>query len=145
MTVVRTLAEFRSTLPNDQIEPPEGGISQFGGRTVCTALLELLLEHGFLIDIIRYAGDHGWEAEANAKDGEIWIQISPMGDDEFILLTKYSAYKPWFKPIVGRNAAEVLTLLDQEMKADGRFSEIRWYAQDKNGNQSDASSPTPVG
>jgi hypothetical protein len=134
--IVRTAAEFRSTLPNDSIEGGSGFI-QLGGRTVSTVLLELLEKHGFLIDESRNAGDHGWEAEAKAKDGEIWIQISVMGEDEFLLLTKYSAYKPWFKPIVGRSEADVLTLLDQEMKTDGRFSDIRWFARGKRGEFTD--------
>ena len=141
MNSVRTLAEFRSTLPDDQIEGD--GIIQFGGRTVCTALLELLLKHGFLIDIIRYAGDHGWEGEANAKDGWFWLQICPMGDGEFLLQVKYDAAKPYFKPILGRSSADVLTLLDQEMKADARFSDIRWIAQDKRGNIIGTPTPSP--
>jgi hypothetical protein len=129
---VRTLAEFRSTLSNDQIEGD--GIIQFGGRTVCTALLELLGKHGFLIDVVRYAGDHGWEGEAEAKDGRLWLQISPSGEDEFCLDAKYEAFKPYFKPIIGRSVADVMALLDREMKADPRFDDMRWIAQDKRGN-----------
>jgi hypothetical protein len=141
--VVRTLAEFHSALPNDTIED-EHAVIQQGGRTVCNALLTLLEKHGFLIDETRDAFDHGWEGRAIANDGSIWIQISVVGEDEFILLAKYSQKRPWFRSPIGRSAAQVLSLLDREMKADDRFSDIRWFALDKNGNQSDTPSPTPV-
>ena len=138
--IVRYFAEFRSSLPDEQIEGEEG----YPGLNVAAAVSEILRCIGYDADPPRSAGDHGWEFEVRVKgypEGcRVWCTLSFIG--HYILDFRNTS---WWDKIRKRHPpsyVEALRALGREMAADSRFSEVHWtLSPDDPGESSRALEP----
>jgi hypothetical protein len=125
---VRPCAEFSSTLPDDTVED-EQDIVQFGGQNVAVAIGEMLARAGYAVDPPAYAGDHGWDFEVRAGRHRFWCQITLI--DECLLIFDRTS---WTEKVLRRYPAsylDALRQLDRALRADTRFSKVRWHTHDE--------------
>ena len=118
-------AEFRSDLPDDQIEDDED-IIQFGGKSVITAIGEMLTRCGCEVSEPIYADEHGWELDVKAGRRNLWCQVTLI--ENYLL---HFDQNSWFANTFGRYRPEyidVLTRLAAELQSDPRFHDVQWYS-----------------
>jgi len=124
--IVRHVARFNSTLPEDLIEE-DGRFVQPPGKSVAVAIADIFRK----LDCEIYFGpepvlDVGWElgVEKAGRSFSAWLNLV---DDYWFWLENPS----WTDKLLRRRPAVYLDLLrrfSQELAADPRFSDVRWFA-----------------
>ncbi len=134
------VAAFKSGFPDDSVEE-DGDIVIFPGRGIAEALAGLLRDAGLSVDAPEHQHEHGWDFTAHVDGVRIWVQISDIGDVVFLSSEPPYAF---FKNSRKKRAAhgKLLTLLDQGMRKDKRFSRLRWLRRDE--GETDKGRPAPV-
>jgi len=124
--LIRPCAEFTADFPDDMVEE-DGEVIQFGGRAVADAISQMLRSRSYAVTPPEHQGEHGWDFEVKVEKRRIWIQISDLGDC-FVLSSKcYAGLIPRRQDEI--IYASVLTVLNEGLAADGRFSNVRWLLQ----------------
>ena len=146
--IVRTLVTFQTDLPDDRIETDDGmDFIRWPGLNVAHALVDLFRAIGWTPGDPIDLQERGWELDATLGVREITVRISLI--EEVILdimdrtpdLTWYFRRKPPGPIFTG-----MLTELDKALKADGRFSDIRWFTlKGYDSQEAGASVPIDVG
>jgi len=129
VVIVREIARFNSTLPEDIIETEDGSdFVQPPGKSVADALADIFRKLDFEI---YYGpgprGDFMWELGIR-KEGRSFGAVLNLGEDYFLTFKNLS----WTDGLLGRRPAVYLDLLrglSRELAADPRFSDVRWFAR----------------
>jgi len=127
--IVREIACFKSTLPEDIIETEDGsGFVQPPGKSVADALADIVRRLDYEIYYgPEPAGDFVWQLGIR-KAGRSFGAGLNLVDDYFLTFKIFS----WTDRFLGRRPAVYLNLLlrlSRELAADPRFSEVRWFAR----------------
>jgi hypothetical protein len=129
--IVRHIARFRSTLPEDIVESEDGArFLQPPGKSVADAIADIFRK----LDCKVYYGpgpvlDVTWELGVH-KAGRSFGAWLNLVEDYFFWFENRS----WTDKLLRRRPAVYLDLLrglSQELAADPRFSEVRWFASDE--------------
>ena len=97
------------------------------GCAIAGVIREMLEHEGFKCDLPDYGGDHGWEFLCRSRGRDLWISVIVGSDPGYYLTVENMPWTPFFfwkdRP---PPFDQVLIRLDEAMKSDGRFHEIRW-------------------
>jgi hypothetical protein len=96
------------------------------GQVVAGVLAEILEGLGCKVDTIYSEGDKGWEFNFDYERVRMWARVGKI-EDFLISLTVYG----WLD-LTGRRKRiflQLLRRLDETLKHDPRFENIRWYTQ----------------
>lgn len=127
--IVRDIARFNSTLPEDIIETEDGsGFVQPPGKSVADALADIFRKLDFEV---YYGpgprGDFMWELGIS-KGGRSFGAVLNLVEDYFLTMDNPS----WTDRLFGRRPPAYLDLLrglSRELAEDSRFSEVRWFGR----------------
>ena len=123
---VRPQAVLETTIPDDSVEA-DGQFVFFPGRTIIELLAEQLIARGYKIHAPEHLHEMGWALVVESKRNYIEVLISVI--DEVYLSAHYV---PNFGDrLLGRKDEvyrPLLRDLDAILRADDRFSNIRWMA-----------------
>lgn len=138
---IRPWAKFASDLPDDHIEDGSR-IIQFGGKSVASAIGNVLRDLSFTADEPAYADENGWEVYvlAGKQRRRLWCQVTFVADHYLLFFGQNS----WIADLFGTNHPvyiDALSRLAASLADDPRFQEVRWYGDI---HTSGPSSPTPV-
>ena len=138
-SALRTFAEFDTDIPDDTVED-EHDIVVFGGMAVAEAIMDLLRAPNREVSSLDDLGFKGWGFMVRIPRRHIGFRVQYI---EQVLLTSFDM-PSLFR---GRNPAEhaaLLTELDELLRRDGRFHNIRWCNENEilGGG---AGRPTPLG
>ena len=122
MIEVRARADFRADFPDDGVEDETGWV-EFPGRSVATAIAEMLRRIGCAVAGPIQADEHGWELVIEFKQESLWCQVTAI-DDYTLLFTDgvfmgNSSSRPGY--------LEAIAKLNLEMQRDPRFHDVLWY------------------
>lgn len=124
--IVRHWARFETDLPDEAIEPEGvGDFIQFGGRPVAAALAEMLRARGCKVEPPEHGGEHGWYLDIRAPNGHrMWGQVTDM-EYYLLMLEDRATGGPSRHPAY----LGVLEGLHDDISADPRFRNLRWFTQ----------------
>jgi hypothetical protein len=125
---VRPWAEFTSDLPDDHLEDGDQ-VLQFGGKSVAMAIGEMLARCGCKVGEPIDAGENGWELHVEASGRRLWGQVTLV--EGYIFVFQQNS---WFSKLFrSYHPAYVETLrrLGEELSADPRFHDVRWFDDGK--------------
>lgn len=114
-----------TTLPDEGVCDEHDWI-EYPGRIVAGALWEILQGLGCKMDPIYSEGLKGWEFAFSRRGIRFWARVGAIED--FLVVITLSG---WLD-LTGRRRRAFLDLLrefNEVLKADPRFSKIRWYTQ----------------
>jgi hypothetical protein len=142
--IVRSVACFRSTLPEDFIETEDGeGFVQPPGKSVADALAVIFKDLGFQI----YFGPEplsdfvwGFGVERAGRSFPIGLNLV---DDYVLTFPKPS----WIDSLLGRKPVAYLALLlgtSRALASDERFSNIRWFTDRESKDLPGAATPWEI-
>lgn len=126
--IIRKWMEFA----NDDRDWPEDGVVQdgdwavFPGRSVSSALAEILTDLGCNVDPPEHQFEHGWDFHFRLNRVPFWCQVCRI-EDYLVIIELRSFFD--FRGGKKRLYAELLTRLNEALKRDGRFRNIRWFTQ----------------
>jgi hypothetical protein len=133
MIVVRPHAEFEGDFPDDQIEDGYE-IIQCGCKNVIEAIAAIMVSFGCSVGEVQEDGDHGWVCPFTYGILSDELRV-PCGI--FALFFgrshKASARDPLF--------CRLLPELNDHLRADGRFHNLRWYNGYSRRTKGEAESP----
>jgi hypothetical protein len=142
---LRSLAIFRTTIPDDTIED-EVDIVQYGGRSVAEAIGSLLERQGFEAEPPAYLGVKGWDFMVRGWGQTYWLQVSWI-DEIYLLVEHRRSWLGVFQSALARSDRQLgdfLRLLDAELRRDPRFSDLLWHPR-KGGRANDQGGyPSPT-
>lgn len=124
---IRPWATFTSNLPDDHIE--EGPrITQFGGKSVASAIGDILRDLGYKVSEPAYADENGWEVYvlAGERRRRLWCQVTFMADHYLLFFGQNS----WIADLFGTRHpvyVDALSRLAAALADDPRFQKVRWY------------------
>jgi hypothetical protein len=127
MVKVFPKAECDADFPDDMVEE-DGDIVFYPGRNAAEAICELLRRVGLNPSEPEHRFEHGWDFDLTYKKRRIWIQVQTFEDQRFHIDTEDTGAMSRFLPSAKRAHGEFLTVLNQELRTDGRFSNIAWFA-----------------
>jgi hypothetical protein len=143
--IVRTLVTFHTELPDDWIMTDDGtNVIRWPGLNVAQALADLLRMIGWKPSDPIDLEERGWALDANLGLKDITLRISLIEEVIVEIIDRTPEYT-WFfrrKP-PGPVLTGMLTEFDKALKADSRFSDIRWYTPKAYDNQ-EAGAPVPI-
>lgn len=113
---VRPRAEFRTNIPNDQVEF-RGKIVQPAGRAVGDALAQIGRRLGYWVCPPDFEKG-GWNLEVEDLLG----RIDYIGDDRYAFVLKRS-----WRRVDDKTYLDILSRFAEGLAADPRFHDIRWH------------------
>jgi hypothetical protein len=123
---LRTLAEFKTDLPDDTIWSDDGDIERFGGLRIAEVIRQFLIDQGFTVDQPEYADEHGWMLYVGQNGRRVSLQIGYVED--VILVSSEGLTLKGHLGFAGRSFhQDLLIALNSQMVSDGRFHRILWY------------------
>ena len=141
--IVREVARFKSTLPEDIIETEDGSdFVQPPGKSVADALADIV--RGFDYEIYygpEPAGEFVWKLGIS-KAGRRFGAGLNLVEDYFLTFKNPS----WTDALLDRHPAVYLNLLlrlSREFAANPRFSDVRWFARGEDAYNAPGA-PAPV-
>jgi uncharacterized RDD family membrane protein YckC len=137
--MLRTKAEFSSSLPDDSVED-ERGFVVLPGKNVAEALSELLAGIGCEVEPVGGAGDHGWDLHFRRGEGRFYCELSIIDGG----VAQFENMGVRASSARSQAAfAELLTELSSALHADGRFHQIGWFTRaEVTSQQAGAGSPS---
>jgi hypothetical protein len=126
--IVRPWVEFKSSLPDDQIEQGDT-VVQYGGKAVAFIVADMLRRLGCEVQDPQHAYEHGWDWNVERAGRRYFCQVTDMG--EFLLLIRNTR---WLERVLKRTPQDYIDLLrglQKELEMEPRFSEFTWYTQDE--------------
>jgi hypothetical protein len=123
---VRRDAEFLYDFPEDQIED-DHDIVQFGGKGVTEAIARMIRGLGYQVSDPQDEDFKGWALNVSDRRSEFWLRFSDLRPTG-ILVTSDLTFPLWLWPWPRRAYVDFLSQLDAELRRDGRFREIKWFA-----------------
>lgn len=141
--IVRDVARFSSTLPEDIIETEDGeGFVRPPGKSVADAITVIFRSLGFEV----YFGpepesDFVWGIGVSRTGRNFRVGLN-LVDDYFLTFTNPS----WTDKLFGRQPAAYLDLLRgfaRELDGDPRFSNLRWFGRYERAHEA-SGAPAPV-
>lgn len=125
--MIRTIAEFKTSIPDDT-EEDDDDIILFGGRAVALVIGEMLTEQGFAVEPLDYAEHKGWEFSARVvrdkAKTKLWFLIT-LGDD--VILQSEDTTLSIFGKVDHTVFPKTLVRLNEQMAEDPQFSDVVWY------------------
>ena len=121
------LGEFLIDLPDDAVEEDDDVVIH-PGRGLAEVIAEMLRRLNYRVEPLHYAHENGWELSAYAGKRRVWLRITQIFPGEGTLLTE--ELPTLFQRLFRREEsihAKFLSELHQEMSADPRFQQIRWW------------------
>ncbi len=137
--IVRFMAEFETTIPDDTIED-DNDIVQFGGKAVATVVGEILQRLGCAVEAPAYAGDHGWDFAAYADGQRFSCQVT-LAAPNYLIFSNVSRSGGFFKKPIPVVYIRTLKALARELASDPRFSELKWYSPENYTRETGAAAP----
>jgi hypothetical protein len=126
MITVRSYAEFRADFPDDHIwNDDESDAVQTGGRAVAEAIAEMLAGFGCVIEELEDNVGHCWECSFSYQRLALVFRVV---DVDGCILTFEEPHR------ATRNLAgyyDVLLMLNEQLRRDGRFHNLAWYGYDE--------------
>ena len=141
--IIRDVARFLSSLPEDIIETEDGeDFVQPPGKSVADALADIFRKLGFEVYYgPEPKGDFMWELGVR-KERHNFGAVLNLVEDYFLSLDNLS----WTDGLFGRPKAylNLLGVLSRELAVDPRFSEITWFTR-RDAGSGVRGAATPVG
>ena len=125
---LRQLVTFDSTLPYDGIED-ETGFIQWPGKTVAEELAEILRRLGYTRIAFDTLDEAGYEVSFTAGKLNLAARVTEI-DTYTVSFYQYSFFDNLRKK-PRQEYVDVLRRINDELNRDVRFSQIRWFADDK--------------
>ena len=130
MVTGRRYATFRADFPDDHIwNDDETDVIQTSGKAVAEALAEILSGFGCLIHELEDNVGHCWECYFSYEGLGLWFHVVGSDDCIFVLDEPPRARLDYAVHL------HVLLKLNEEMRRDGRFHDLRWYEDERLGRQ----------
>lgn len=126
---IRGFAEIVADFPDDTVEEDDE-IVLFGGRNMAEAIGEMLTKLNYEVSPPVHRFEYGWDFEVTSEGKRVWMQVSYLGDRDYVLSTDFI---PKFGLFVSKKQiyAEMLNRLNQALAADPRFESVGWiYRRD---------------
>jgi hypothetical protein len=123
MVKVRRCAEFRADFPDDHIwnEDEPDDVVQTGGKAVAEALADILRSFGCTIEELEDNPGHCWDCCFTYEGLVLWFHVVGSERCIFVLDEPLRAQRGYDRHL------EVLLKLNEHMRRDGRFHDLRWY------------------
>ena len=121
---IRGFAEIIAEFPDDTVEEDDE-IVLFGGQNVALAIGETLTSLGYTVTPPVHRFEYGWDFNVTAEGKRVWMQVSYLGDRDYVLSTEFI---PKFSLFVSKKQiyAEMLERLNKALAADPRFESVGW-------------------
>lgn len=120
-------ATFRTSIPDDTIED-DHDIVQAGGKAVAEALGELLAKAGYAAALPVDEGLNGWTINVRRSGARYTIQIAIPDEVELLIMPRF--WPPGWLGARDRAADQLLLAIDDALRGDPRFGDIRWEKSD---------------
>ncbi len=125
MITVRPYAEFRADFPEDHVwNADQSDVVQTGGKAVAEAIAEILASVGCVIEDLEDNVGHCWECSFSYQRLALMFRVV---DAEGCILTLEEPHR------ATRDLAryyQVLLMLNEQLRRDGRFHDLAWYSYD---------------
>ena len=125
---LRQLVTFDSTLPYDGIED-ETGFIQWPGKTVAEELAEILRRLGYTRIAFDTLDEAGYEVSFTAGKLNLAARVTEI-DTYTVSFYQYSFFDNLRKK-PRQEYVDILRRINDELNSDVRFSQVRWFADDK--------------
>jgi hypothetical protein len=125
---LRTYVVFGANFPDDGTWKPSGDIDRPRGFNVASALIEMLKGQGFEVSKLYPRDYYGWEFTVSDV-----VCFVLQGGEPFLLLSANEGglvqklFNPKALALTHRN---VLEKLNELLKQDSRFHDIRWFTKE---------------
>lgn len=136
---IRDTAEIIADFPDDQVYEGDE-VVLFGGRNVAEAIGAILTELDYSVSPPIHRHENGWDFEVMSEGKRVWMQVSYLGEQDYVLATDFIPKLSLFaskKPIY----AEMLERLNKALASDHRFKSVAWVYR---GNATGAPTPGPL-
>ncbi len=125
MIQVRRYAEFHADFPDDWVwNADETYVVQTGGKAVAKAIADILAGFGCVIGELEDNVEHCWECSFSYEGLPLLFRVVDLQPCIFILEEPHRARRDYALHL------HVLMKLDNELRRDGRFHDLAWYAHD---------------
>jgi len=125
---LRTHVLFEADFPDDGTFKPSGDMDRPRGFGVASALIEMLKGQGFEVSKLYPRDYYGWEFTVSHV---VWFVLQ--GGEPFILSGENngSLVQKVFNPkALALTHRDVLEKLNELLKQDSRFHDIRWFTKE---------------
>lgn len=130
MIAVRRYAEFQADFPDDHIwNDDETDVVQTAGKAVAEALADILQGFGCTVHELEDNVGHCWDCYFSYEGLGLWFHLFGSEDCVFFLQEPPRARPDYTLHL------NVLLQLNEQMRADGRFHDLRWYEDDRPGRK----------
>jgi hypothetical protein len=123
---LRDTAQFEADFPDDRVEDEYGLIAP-AGRNIAIEVIKILKSLDCWVSEPVDAREHGWELFIIKADRRFWGLVTMVGPVYLRLLDR-----GWRWPLLGARHnpvyLELISGLDEGLKGDPRFKDVRWYA-----------------
>jgi hypothetical protein len=125
MRAVRRYAEFRADFSDDQIwNDDQTEVIQTGGKAVADAIAEILATFDCTIGKLEDNVGHCWECSFSYEGLDLLFRVVGLEPTIFIL-EEPSRSRPDYALHL-----HILLRLDEQLRRDGRFHDLSWFAHD---------------
>lgn len=130
MIQVRRYAEFRADFPDDHIWNADGtDVVQTGGKAVAQAIADILAGFGCVIEGLDDHLGHCWECSFSYEGLGLRFQVVDLQPCIFVLEEPHRARLDYALHL------HVLLKLNEQLRRDGRFHDLRWYEDERPGRE----------
>jgi hypothetical protein len=144
--IVRSDLMFRSELVDKGVTAQDGSeVLEWPGRLHALAVAEILKGLGCQLSPLLCLGPPCWDMQALLGPKLIWLRVMFAGDEVFLIVKDGNPGRTWYfarKP-PGPVFTGMLTSLDEALRADGRFHDLRWLTPEEFHNEAPGA-PAPV-
>jgi hypothetical protein len=121
---IRGIAEIIADFPDDQVDEGDE-VVLFGGRNVAEAIGAILTELDYSVSPPVHRHEYGWDFEVTSAGKRVWMQVSYLGEHDYVLATDFI---PKLGLFVSKKQiyAEMLDRLNKALASDHRFKSVAW-------------------
>ena len=130
MVTVRRHARFRTDFPEDHVwNENETDVVQTGGKAVAEAIIDILKSFGCIVHELEDNVGHCWDCYFSYEGLGLWFHVVDVDGCIFDLQEPHRARPDYLLHL------HVLLKLNEQIRRDERFHELRWYEDERPGRE----------
>jgi hypothetical protein len=129
MMNTRNFVTFEADFPDESQWAEDGSPLVPDGQSVARVLVQALVNAGLTVSELSQHSFYGWAWEANLRKRKAWCLLQ--GGDPWLLIVEQRGgmLERLLRGEESAELEEVLTVVDEAMKGDTRFSAVQWFTR----------------
>ncbi len=135
--MLKTYVTFKASLPDDGEWDSNGNVIQPSGRSVAETIVGLLRSRGLTTSLPSTYRFYGWQFDVTDNETRAWAMLQH--PEPWLMMIEA---RPSFRQRLSgtgdqESLSRLLSVVDEEFRADKRFSDISWFTKDEYDHQFD--------